>query len=116
SVGERKPSNWAKLLEMRLPAAFVPFDTDRPIPSLAADHAAAEREEPVVVARPSITDQHDSAVNVTSLTLFAQCPRKYYLQRYIGWTGARIRSFDPEDSFEENSDETPAAELGSFVH
>jgi ATP-dependent helicase/nuclease subunit A len=55
-------------------------------------------------------------VNVTSLTLFAQCPRKYYLQRYIGWTGSRSRNFDPEALPEDTPETTPAAELGSFVH
>ena len=98
------------------------------LPARAPDDGAppqgAESTKPeselIQIERPSITEQHDSAVNVTSLTLFAQCPRKYYLQRYIGWTGSRARSFDPEalpeDDTEITPDTTPAAELGSFVH
>ncbi len=41
--------------------------------------------EPMLLARPPLSDQHDSAAPVTSIQLFAQCPRRYYLGRYIGW-------------------------------
>ncbi len=114
SVNDRKPSNWAKLVEMRLPAALPGVEGDPPV--LTASHTVDERDASVAIARPPITEQHDSAVNVTSLTLFAQCPRKYYLQRFIGWTGGGRRKFDPDDIPEDTSEETPAAELGSHVH
>ena len=66
--------------------------------------------------RPSVRDQHDSTVNVTSLAVFADCPRKYYLQRYIGWNG-RASSFDPEeDQLEEELPDLSAADLGTAVH
>ena len=28
--------------------------------------------------------QHDSQANVTSIAMFADCPRRYYLSRYLG--------------------------------
>jgi CRISPR/Cas system-associated exonuclease Cas4 (RecB family) len=59
-------------------------------------------------------------VNVTSLTAFAKCPRQYYLQRYLGWSGGRFARFDAEDSEELLPDtgelDVSAAEMGSFVH
>jgi CRISPR/Cas system-associated exonuclease Cas4 (RecB family) len=61
---------------------------------------------------------HDSAVNVTSLAVYADCPRKYYLQRYIGWNGRRPK-FDPEEDLPEEQSESTglsAADLGSAVH
>ncbi|HWE53547.1 MAG TPA: UvrD-helicase domain-containing protein [Bryobacteraceae bacterium] len=114
SAGDRKPANWAKLvdsMEIRTDVAGDP----PPVDIHHADVASAKVTE--IVPAPLITGQHDSSVNVTSLTLFANCPRKYYIQRYVGWqTGGRFRKFDPEDPPQERSDETPAAELGSFVH
>jgi CRISPR/Cas system-associated exonuclease Cas4 (RecB family) len=65
--------------------------------------------------RPAIDGQYDSAVNVTSLAVFADCPRKYYLQRYIGWNGRSFSKYDPEDLPEQDDDEN-AADLGSAVH
>jgi CRISPR/Cas system-associated exonuclease Cas4 (RecB family) len=77
----------------------------------------------VTVARPSVFDQHDSTVNVTSLTVFADCPRKYYLQRYIGWNGGWNAAgwnsrFDPEElaGAEEEPEDLAGADLGSIVH
>jgi CRISPR/Cas system-associated exonuclease Cas4 (RecB family) len=57
---------------------------------------------------------------VTSLAVFADCPRKYYLQRYVGWNGGKASSFDPEDlpeqdDYDEDKAES-AADLGSAVH
>jgi CRISPR/Cas system-associated exonuclease Cas4 (RecB family) len=65
-----------------------------------------------------VTDQHETSVNVTSLAVFADCPRKYYLQRYLGWNGSRFASFDPEEDLPPDDDEADlsAAELGSAVH
>jgi CRISPR/Cas system-associated exonuclease Cas4 (RecB family) len=65
-----------------------------------------------------VEDQHDSSVNVTSLTAFADCPRKYYLQRYVGWNGRPRLAFDPEETAVEDDDaeDLTAADLGSLVH
>jgi ATP-dependent exoDNAse (exonuclease V) beta subunit len=134
SRSRNRPSNWAKLVENLFqldgvaPAAEPfranagPFEAmihaTASEPSLSrawsADEAAASQVRTIV--RPSLTDQHDSTVNVTSLTVFADCPRKYYLQRYLGWNG-RAASFDPEDfPAEDDVPEINAADLGSAVH
>src|SRR5438067_12197302 len=85
---------------------------------LVDDGAAAEADGVLTIPRQTVDDQHDSAVNVTSLTVFATCPRKYYIQRYIGWNGRRSGTFDPEElpSEDTGEQEANAAEMGSFVH
>ena len=75
--------------------------------------------EPMVLARPPLSDQHDSAAPVTSIQLFAQCPRRYYLGRYIGWDRtSRPVHTHPEEivrDWDEPHDES-AAEFGTAVH
>jgi len=138
SRGRNRSSNWAKLVDGLfqldgVAPAGEPFRaTAGPIqatvyataaePPLSrvwdSDEAAASHFE--TIDRPRVSGQHDSAVNVTSLTVFSDCPRKYYLQRYLGWSG-RTAAFDPEDIPIE--DDAPrweeamnAAGLGSAVH
>ncbi len=89
-----------------------------PPPLRAGSIDPADREGILAVPRPSMGDQHDSTVNVTSLAVFADCPRKYYLQRYIGWNG-RPSSFDPEEDQLERGrlrSDLSAADLGTAVH
>lgn len=115
SVAKRKPGGWAKWIDDHF-GDVETKETDPP--PLTADTAAARYAAEVpVISRPAVTDQHDTAVNVTSLALFAKCPRKYYIQRYLGWTTGRRAHFDPEaPAPDDDSDEVSAAELGSFVH
>jgi ATP-dependent helicase/nuclease subunit A len=112
ACSERRPSNWAKLVDDVLQPE--PLNGDPPAFG-AAQFDAPEGGEVLTIDPPIVEDQQDSTVNVTSLAVFAQCPRRYYLQRYIGWNGTSFRQFDPEDLPEETSD-TPAAELGLLVH
>jgi ATP-dependent helicase/nuclease subunit A len=72
-----------------------------------------------IVDPPPAGERFESSIAVTSLALFAECPRKYYLARHAGWgAGARRRldfSLDEDsDSFEPA--ELPASELGTEVH
>jgi ATP-dependent helicase/nuclease subunit A len=129
SRGKNRTSNWAKIVDNAFELdAVTPtnrpqnfsvenFDVSvcvadaDPPPLGKIDSAAAQSQGVLVVPRPAITGQHDSAVNVTSLAVFAECPRKYYLQRYLGWNGrvfAEESDHDPEDY--------SAADLGSAVH
>jgi CRISPR/Cas system-associated exonuclease Cas4 (RecB family) len=103
----------------------IRITNSEPPPLRAALADPANNEGVLTVPRPVVHDRHDSAVNVTSLTVFADCPRKYYLQRYIGWNGTFHASFhgsfDPEElaGGEEENDESgdlTASELGTFVH
>jgi ATP-dependent exoDNAse (exonuclease V) beta subunit len=47
---------------------------------------AANRE--TLLDAATVGGQHDSSAAVTDVALFAACPRKYYLARYVGWTPA----------------------------
>ncbi len=118
SRGKRAPQNWAKIvdqLEQSDDTSVVDTDTEPP-PLDAVASSAADAEIPIL-PRPAVTDQHDTAVNVTSLTVFADCPRKYYLGRYLGWNSRRFASFDPEEDLPPDDDsDLTAAELGSAVH
>ncbi|HTM50301.1 MAG TPA: UvrD-helicase domain-containing protein [Bryobacteraceae bacterium] len=64
---------------------------------------------------PAVRGQYDSAASVTSVALFAECPRRYYLARYLGFDGERPRPvFGDED---EPAPEAPdAGEFGRQVH
>ncbi|MDQ1471206.1 MAG: ATP-dependent helicase/nuclease subunit [Bryobacterales bacterium] len=115
SASKRKPAGWARWVDDHF-GEVESKETDPP--QLTADAAAARISTEVpVLSRPTIEDQHDTAVNVTSLALFAKCPRKYYIQRYLGWTTGRRAHFDPEAPVpDDDGDEVSAAELGSLVH
>ncbi|HEY4362848.1 MAG TPA: UvrD-helicase domain-containing protein [Bryobacteraceae bacterium] len=65
------------------------------------DSASATAE---VVAAPEPGGQHDSSASVTSVALFANCPRKYYLGRYLGLDAEAV------------GPGTGALELGTEVH
>jgi ATP-dependent exoDNAse (exonuclease V) beta subunit len=133
----KRTSSWVKLIEDRLGLALCnplpqpqiltaatpggrTFEIEARVmeaePTDPAESDSAWQSEPAVeiVPRPAPGEQHDSAVNVTSLAVFAECPRKYYIERYIGWNGSRRGAFDPEELPGEAG--TPAAQLGSEVH
>jgi ATP-dependent exoDNAse (exonuclease V) beta subunit len=118
SRGKRAPQNWAKIVDQLEASEDISIleTADEP-PALRADADAATAAEIPVIARPAITAQHDTAVNVTSLAVFANCPRKYYLQRYAGWNTRRASQFDPVEDLPEDDDlDISAADLGSAVH
>ena len=63
-----------------------------------------------IISRPDLLDQHDGNISVTSLALYADCPRRYYLARYLGWESQNISgSTTPLSGMS-------ASELGSQVH
>jgi CRISPR/Cas system-associated exonuclease Cas4 (RecB family) len=80
---------------------------DRPAPR--------ERDEPAVsvqwLQRPVLTEQHDSQANVTSIAMFADCPRRYYLSRYLGFE-AMPRASEAAD----HGSGLSASEFGQQVH
>ena len=61
------------------------------------------------LARPDLTGQRESNVTVTALTLFADCPRRYYLARYLGWEES------PKGTGSAHA-ATSSSELGRQVH
>jgi ATP-dependent exoDNAse (exonuclease V) beta subunit len=134
SRGKNRPSNWAKLVDslFQLDGALPASEPVRvTMPAFEAAIYVTESEPPdlrahvadsppdagvIIIDPPTVTDRHDSTVNVTSLAVFADCPRKYYLQRYIGWNGRPLRVFDPEEPPPEDDLDMSAADLGSAVH
>ncbi|HEX4135993.1 MAG TPA: UvrD-helicase domain-containing protein [Bryobacteraceae bacterium] len=121
SRGKNRPSNWAKIVDTLEPSEHISIletEAEPPVWRLSESRAIAE-DGVLTLDRPEISGRHDSAVNVTSLAVFADCPRKYYLERYVGWNGRRSSGFDPEDLPREDdsgdADEN-AADLGSAVH
>jgi len=62
-----------------------------------------------------VLDQHDFAASVTSVAQFAECPRRYYIERYLGWPGngrQTLRTVDEDDE----DQEIGASEFGRQVH
>jgi ATP-dependent helicase/nuclease subunit A len=108
------------------------------------EHPQASRVAWIDRAEPA--NQSDSEAAVTSIALFADCPRRYYLSRYLGFTDARIKAPDlagadapaepdalaelvrlaeldnraettaPDDALAPEADETDATELGHKIH
>jgi ATP-dependent helicase/nuclease subunit A len=121
SSARPKPAGWARWVDeyFSRPDSATQIQTkDADPPDRHADAADEQLAAEVpAIPRPFLEDQHDAAVNVTSLALFAKCPRKYYIQRYLGWTTGRLTHFDPEAAArDDDDDEVSAAEMGSLVH
>jgi ATP-dependent exoDNAse (exonuclease V) beta subunit len=140
SRGKNKPANWAALIESRFNLGQLPpapesrelqhedFSlsvrvTDSDPPHLTHLHHDAPDTDIQIVSRPAIEDQHETTVAVTSLAVFGDCPRKYYIQRSLGWNSGRFRRFDPDDIAADETDDTEedeadlsASDLGSAVH
>jgi len=68
--------------------------------------------------QPDAGDQSDAAVSASAVTLFAVCPRKYYLSRYLGFEESRMSSqpLSKDDASDSERDETDPSEFGRQVH
>ncbi len=75
-----------------------------------------ESEAPARIQAPPISGQYDSAASVTSIALYADCPRRYYLARYLGWEGGRARPSVVEEEDGPERDQIEATEFGRQVH
>ncbi len=80
---------------------------------------AAEAPETTWIERLPAEEQGDTAVAASAVTLFAACPRRYYLSRYLGFDfPSRDRKgavTDQEDPPPE-PDEMDSTEFGRHVH
>jgi ATP-dependent exoDNAse (exonuclease V) beta subunit len=144
SATGRKPANWDKLVVERLaldPSAprdqvvvyhapdgqpwkarirIVQAVPGQAAPELLTPPRAPREKSPVMqVSLPVVDGQQDSNATVTALSLFASCPRKYYLSRYLGFPGrprkpgeATVASGESEDV----STDLSASEFGTQVH
>ena len=124
---DRRPSNWAGRVDTHFhlhqaPRSIEPrreahagFDvsilvTDADPPPIARARTDAADAAVHMIARPVVNDQHEATVTVTSLAVFGACPRKYYIQRSLGWNSGRFRRFDPDDIAADDPEAEPEAE------
>jgi CRISPR-associated protein Cas4 len=75
----KNPRGWQKLVESTVAAEFTSNTV-----AAAPSHERKSRTEVQIVEPPVITGQHDSTIAVTSISLFEDCPRKYFLSKYLG--------------------------------
>ncbi|MGH9591786.1 MAG: 3'-5' exonuclease, partial [Bryobacteraceae bacterium] len=102
SYTERKTaSRWQKLVEAAIPQFTGMEGAPEPPPASAAESVMPSME---LLAPPRVSGQYDSSASVTSVAMFHACPRKYYLDRYLG---LEARTTTPG---------TGAIELGLAVH
>lgn len=86
-----------------------------------APEPLAGLEAPALAAReplPRPQGQYDATASVTSIVQFLNCPRRYYLGRYLGWqAGRKARPSELEDLPDApEPDEMGAAGFGRQVH
>jgi ATP-dependent helicase/nuclease subunit A len=74
------------------------------------ERASLPRAAPLILDRPAPTGQYDSNATVTSVALFANCPRRYYLERYLGWEA------QPQAGGPHPASDVPASEFGLQAH
>lgn len=95
------------------------FVTDAEPEKLTARAAAAFPEIEFISAPPA-ADRSESSIAVTSLALYDDCPRKYYLAAYAGWSKRPRRKLDFDDDPDEAEPaeiaELSAADLGTETH
>jgi ATP-dependent exoDNAse (exonuclease V) beta subunit len=123
----KRMSKWAKQVSEKLGVDLdtfdnTPFVTDG-IAVLRVDSAPPPMDDldrvssstaPLDLDRPPLSGQHDSTLTATSVALFAACPRKYFLSRYLGWPERRAAS--PDNDEEDRESPLEASELGQQVH
>ena len=61
-------------------------------------------------------EQIDSTASITDISVFAQCPRKYFLSRYIGWDAGGPTFVNVDDLVRPDNGELEASEIGTQVH
>jgi len=130
-----KPQKWAAALEnalgldLRTPQQRVAqieapdgerfalriFTTDQPPQALARREAESTKVPVPLLDRPAVIGQHDFAASVTSIARFAECPRRYYLERYVGWPGNAPRAL-PNIDEDDADQEISASQFGLDVH
>ncbi|MCZ2076198.1 MAG: UvrD-helicase domain-containing protein [Bryobacterales bacterium] len=133
AVGKKAPSGWPSAIAGAFgialdgPAEPAEIDTisgfrlkvfrpDRRAESRAGDRFTRLEAQPLMLARPALEEQFDSTASVTSLTTYWQCPRRYFLERYLQWPtdGAAPHVF-LEDAFDSGTS-MEADDFGRAVH
>lgn len=122
SVTEKRPKGgpWAKLIAEQLVDPADPRVTIRRVDAapelMQAPPPDAVLPRNVYIDRVPPQDQYDSTASITDISVFSQCPRKYYLSRYIGWEAAQRAFVNVEDSQRPDHGELDASDIGTQVH
>jgi ATP-dependent exoDNAse (exonuclease V) beta subunit len=122
SATNRKPSQWDKTVIERLhldlggtgdsPALKLRVFMPKTAPEMLTAPRAAEPESDLrFLPAPVVDGQQDTNATVTALAQFANCPREYYLARYVGYQ-SRQRKLEQA---EEDGD-LSAGDFGTQVH
>jgi ATP-dependent helicase/nuclease subunit A len=98
----------------RFPLRIIAVNTPPPPGELVAQATGATQVQ--LVTKPAVRDQYDFAASVTSVALFAHCPRRYYLERYLGWPGNSPRHLRFKEEDDAPDDELDATGFGLQVH
>ena len=88
-------------------------------PSGAVEANGIRLASPAVLRPLTPSAQADYLAAVTSVAMFAQCPRRYFLSRYLGLDGAGRALRPDEPAADEPAlprDGTDASEFGDLVH
>ena len=108
-VHERKGLPILSLVADELPSLGGPVAVDSP---------ATAPSQVLSIAPAESADQADSAAAATSIALFAECPRRYYLSRYLSLPSdlGASESFAVEEGDFEPETDMAATDLGQRVH
>jgi ATP-dependent helicase/nuclease subunit A len=91
------------------------FATDAPPQPLVRGEQDSMPPAILLLDRPVLRGQHDFAASVTSVALYAHCPRRYFLERYIGFEGNAPRTLPRVDE-DDTDHEIDANQFGLQVH
>ena len=128
--GKNAAPKWAGFLCQRLGVASAAAEnqvrlhdgvrvllTNQPPEITVVESAVTQENKLAILIRPSVDGQFDSSASVTSVSLLAACPRKYYLSRYLRWEPRTSPNFDATEEFSSNDlGELDASEFGLQVH
>ena len=97
---------WAELIKSKLPVGLT---VDTP-PQVVSAAARALSNSTVILETPAAANQHDTTASVSDISVFAQCPRRYYLSRYLGFKTHKSGASNGEAT------EVGAIEIGTQTH
>jgi ATP-dependent exoDNAse (exonuclease V) beta subunit len=91
------------------------FATNAPPPPIMPLNQESTPAAIPLLARLVPRDQYDFAASVTSVALYAHCPRRYFLERYLGFEGNVPRNLQRVDE-DDPDHEMGASQFGLEVH
>ncbi|HBY60060.1 MAG TPA: hypothetical protein DEH78_09570 [Solibacterales bacterium] len=115
---EEHPKAWPEQVLAGLGLDFQEITISEAPDAPELEQAETERStaEAEPVARPEVS-RYEATASVTAIAQFAECPRRYYLERYLGLEALRPRFHEEEEIPEDRTaGELSASELGTMVH